>query len=144
MHPSSEPSALPALPFSADDMHIAEHWQRKFRAIAVRLRITADHEAYSEMLEVGEPWPSPRHDDVRWAVKRDAAGVWVDDTEWALGTPPYQVRSLDDALRMIWLAIEGERQEAIEAIPERLVPRNILANVLTKRKQQPRFPRGDR
>ena len=62
----------------------------------------------------------------------------------ARGTPPYQVRSLDDALRMIWLAIEGERQEAIEAIPERLVPRNILANVLTKRKQQPRVPRGDR
>jgi hypothetical protein len=137
MPPTNEPEMLPTLPFSADDMHIAEHWQRQFRSIAVRLRIAADHTAHSEVLEVGEPWPSPRHEDNRWMVWRDAEGVRIDDTEWESGTPPYCARSLDDALRMVWLAIEAERQKAIEAIPERLVPRNILANVLTKRRPGP-------
>jgi hypothetical protein len=137
MHPSDDASTLPALSFTFDDLATAASWHRRFRSIAVPLRISAGHANYEEMLEVGEPWPSPRHDGARWLVWRDAAGVWLDDTA---DSQRHRARNLGGALRLIWKTIAAERRDAIEAIPETLALPDLLASVLATWEQRGASP----
>jgi hypothetical protein len=108
------------IPLIDADKASATDWHGRFRARLVCLGITLDHSAYPELIEIGEPWPAPRHDsDFRWAVWRDTRGLgWCDNHTSEVG----RAATMDEALATVWDIIEDERQAAMDAIPLTLLP----------------------
>jgi len=100
------------------DRHAAAHWHLLFRGILAHLGVSAHHEFNPEVVEVGEPWPSPGHREARWMAFRDTTGVWMDDSQ----TGRHAAATMDDALALIWGIQASARAAALALIPPTLLP----------------------
>lgn len=118
---TTDPAPLPRLPLTQDEITSAGPGYQRLRDHCVRFGLAGDHLMLPDAGEIRWPFST----EVRWLVWRDALGVWLDEIDRPeLDRPALHgpMATLNDALHAAADAYDAERQAAIDAIPEALMP----------------------